>query len=172
MRDREQRLLVLALILILVLVLTKLFQIGSEKFSRWQTLDNLISNYELVLRDKPAIERALEQKKIEQQNKSYDKKNLSNRASTLADQVFPSRDYRELDTEERERYSQHRVRITFKKSSYSQVNQFASLIRNESPYMFLSEVKITPNYPPKSRPYDPTTFDAVFEVSSVEFINQ
>ena len=172
MRDREQRLLTLALILVLVLILTKVFQNGAERLSRWQTLNNLISNHELVLKDKPSIDRDLEQQKINQQNKSYDKKNLSNRASSLADQVFPARDYRELDTEERERYSQHRVRITFKKSSYDQVNNFASLIRNESPYMFLSEVKITPNYPPKSRPYDPTTFDAVFEVSSVEFINQ
>jgi len=117
-------------------------------------------------------EQAVEEQKIAQQNKSYDKKNLSNRVSSLADQVFPGRDYRELDTEERERYSQHRVRITFKRSSYEQVNDFAGLIRGESPYMFLSEVKISPNYPPRSRPYDPTTFDAVFEVSSVEFINQ
>ena len=49
-----------------------------------------------------------------------------------------------------------------------QVNDFAGLIRGESPFMFLSEVKISPNYPPRSRPHDPTTFDAVFEVSSVE----
>jgi len=77
-----------------------------------------------------------------------------------------------LDTIERERYSQHRVKITFERASYPQVEEYASLIRQERPYMFLSEVKIEPNYPPKSRPYDPTTYDAVFEVSSVEFINQ
>ena len=96
----------------------------------------------------------------------------SNRASILADKVFPARDYRELDTDERERYSQHRVKITFKRASYESVNEYASLIRAESPSMFLSEVKITPQYPPKSRPYEPTTFDAEFEVSSVEFIKQ
>ena len=77
-----------------------------------------------------------------------------------------------MDTDERERYSQHRVKITFDRASYGQVNEFASLIRKESPFMFLSEVKIEPNYPPKSRPYDPTTFDASFEVSSVEFNDQ
>ena len=93
-------------------------------------------------------------------------------ASRLADQVFPQRDYRELSTDERERYKQHRVRITFKRASYEDVQEYAALIRQESPYMFLSEVKIEPNYPPKSRPYDPTTFDAVFEVSSVEFNRQ
>ena len=121
---------------------------------------------------KPAIDAELDRQKQEQANKSYDKKNLSNRASTLATKVFPQRDYRELDSDERERYKQHRVRIKFDRASYEDVNEYAARIRDESPYMFLSEVKIEPNYPPPSRPYDPTTFDATFEVSSVEFINQ
>ena len=172
MQDREQKLLVFAIVVILVFASFKLFTNGLEKFNSWQEINQLMDSHEMILRLKPGIDRALEEQKIAQQNKSYDKKNLSNRVSSLADQVFPARDYRELDTEERERYSQHRVRITFKRSSYDDVNQFAGLIRAESPYMFLSEVKITPNYPPKSRPYEPTTFDAVFEVSSVEFINQ
>ena len=97
---------------------------------------------------------------------------MSNRASSLADKVFPQRDYRELDTIERDRYSQHRIKITFERASYPQVEEYANKIREERPYMFLSEVKIKPNYPPKNRPYDPTTYDATFEVSSVEFINQ
>ena len=172
MQDREQRLLVIAIIVVLAVAGLKLFQKGIETFSSWQEINQLIDSHKMILQLKPGIDRALEQQKIAQENKSYNKKNLSNRVSSLADQVFPARDYRELDTEERERYSQHRVRITFKRSSYEEVNEFAGLIRGESPYMFLSEVKITPNYPPKSRPYDPTTFDAVFEVSSVEFINQ
>mgnify|MGYP001300490681 FL=1 len=172
MQDREQKLLVVAIAIVLVVACLKLLQNGIERFQSWKEINQLIESHEMILRLKPSIDRALEEQKIAQQNKSYDKKNLSNRVSSLADQVFPARDYRELDTEERERYSQHRVRITFKRSSYDQVNEFAGLIRGESPYMFLSEVKITPNYPPKSRPYDPTTFDAVFEVSSVEFINQ
>ena len=172
MQDREQKLLVFAIITILSFSLFKLFTSGMEKLSAWQEVNQLMESHEMILRLKPGIDRALEQQKIAQENKSYNKKNLSNRVSLLADQVFPERDYRELDTEERERYSQHRVRITFKRSTYDDVNQFAGLIRGESPYMFLSEVKIKPNYPPKSKPYDPTTFDAVFEVSSVEFINQ
>ena len=49
-------------------------------------------------------------------------------------------------------------------------NEYAALIRQESS-PFLSDVKIEPNYPPENRPYDPTTFDATFEVSSVEFLN-
>jgi len=172
LQDREQKLLTFAVLVVLLVALFKLIQHGAEEFQTFQTTNQLIDSHEMILRLKPAIDQALEEQKIAQQNKSYDKKNLSNRVSSLADQVFPARDYRELDTEERERYSQHRVRITFKRASYEQVNDFAGLIRGESPYMFLSEVKISPNYPPRSRPYDPTTFDAVFEVSSVEFINQ
>jgi len=172
LQDREQKLLTAAVLVVLLVGLIKLIQIGAEKLQTFQTTNQLIDSHEMILRLKPTIDQALEEQKIAQQNKSYDKKNLSNRVSSLADQVFPARDYRELDTEERERYSQHRVRITFKRASYEQVNDFAGLIRGESPYMFLSEVKISPNYPPRSRPYDPTTFDAVFEVSSVEFINQ
>ena len=172
MQDREQKLLVLSCVIILLVAGLKIFQGSVQKFQTWQEINQLMESHEMILRLKPSIDLALEEQKVAQQNKSYDKKNLSNRVSSLADQVFPARDYRELDTEERERYSQHRVRITFKRSSYDEVNEFAGLIRGESPYMFLSEVKIEPNYPPKSRPYEPTTFDAVFEVSSVEFINQ
>ena len=112
-----------------------------------------------------------ETNETEQKNKSYDKNQLSNLASRLADQVFPQRDYRELPSDERERYKQHRVRIKFQRASYEDVNEYAALIRKESPYMFLSEVEIEPNYPPRNKPYDPTTFDATFEVSSVEFLN-
>jgi hypothetical protein len=172
LQDREQKLLTFSIVLVLLVAFYKLLQNATDRFQDFQNTSQLIESHEMILKLKPAIDRALEEQKIAQQNKSYDKKNLSNRVSSLADQVFPARDYRELDTEERERYSQHRVRITFKRASYNQVNDFAGLIRGESPYMFLSEVKISPNYPPRSRPYDPTTFDAVFEVSSVEFINK
>ena len=141
-------------------------------YQDWKLTEQAILNYENTIRLKPAIDLALEKQKVEQANKSYDKRNLSNRADALSRQVFPQRDYRELDTDERERYSQHRVRIKFARASYDNVNEFASLIRQESPYMFLSEVKIEPNYPSKSKPYDPTTYDATFEVSSVEFVKK
>ena len=98
--------------------------------------------YSKFIEQKPMIRKALEKQKLEQKNKSYDKKNLSNRASSLADQVFPQRDYRELDTIERDRYSQHRIKITFERAKYPQVEEYANLIRKERPYMFLSEVRI------------------------------
>ena len=172
MREREQRLLVIALWSVIILCFFQLAKQTLVIVNEWSLSSQEISAHQSIIGLKPLIDKALELQKIEQRNKSYDKKNLSNRASSLADKVFPARDYRELDTDERDRYSQHRVRITFKRANYEQVNQFASLIRMESPYMFLSEVKIEPNYPPKTRPYDPTTFDAVFEVSSVEFNNR
>lgn len=170
--EREQRLLVLSIWTVLGLCFFQLLKQGAQISGDWSLIGQEMQAHQSVIALKPAIDKALELQKIEQQNKSYDKKNLSNRASSLADKVFPARDYREMDTDERDRYSQHRVRITFNRATYEQVNEFASLIRKESPFMFLSEVKIEPNYPPQSRPYDPTTFDAVFEVSSVEFANQ
>jgi len=169
---REQRLLVLSVWVVLTLGLFKTGERSMELYNQRELTAQAIAGYEGIINLKPFINQALEEQKVEQKNKSYDKKNLSNRASSLADRVFPARDYRELDTDERERYSQHRVKITFDRASYEQVNEFASLIRKESPFMFLSEVRIAPNYPPKSRPYDPTTFDATFEVSSVEFNEQ
>ena len=171
LRDREQTLLLLSLWVIVIVCFFKFFQSGFSVYQDWDLNEQAIAGHEMVISLKPSIDKALEQQKLEQANKSYDKKNLSNRASTLADQVFPQRDYRELDTDERERYSQHKVRIKFDRASYDNVNEFADLIRQESPYMFLSEVKIEPNYPPKSRPYDPTTYDATFVVSSVEFVS-
>ena len=172
LNDREQTLLVLSVWLVLVIAGFKILQSAVFLSEEWSLTNKAIQGHEIVINLKPAIDAALDLVKQEQQNKSYDKKNLSNRASSLADRVFPQRDYRELDTDVRERYSQHRVLIKFDRASYANVNQFAQLIRQESPYMFLSEVKIEPNYPPLSRPYDPTTYDATFEVSSVEFINQ
>ena len=145
LQDREQKLLTFAVLIVLLVALFKLVHHGAEEFQSFQTTNQLIESHEMILRLKPAIDQALEQQKIAQQNKSYDKKNLSNRVASLADQVFPARDYRELDTEERERYSQHRVKITFKRASYEQVNDFAGLMRGESPYMVLRGVKISPN---------------------------
>ena len=172
LNSREQTLLVISLWVVFALSLVKILQAAVLVVQEWNLASEEIKGHQMVIGLKPTIDAALETQQIEQQNKSYDKNQWSNLASRLADQVFPQRDYRELDTDERERYKQHRVRITFKKASYEDVNEYAALIRQESPYMFLSEVKIEPNYPPKSRPYDPTTFDAVFEVSSVEFKKQ
>ena len=171
MSGREQFLLVISLWTVFAVVLINILQNFTMVKNNWVSADQAIKGHQMILNLKPSIDSALEQQKTEQQNKSYDKKQLSNLASRLADQVFPQRDYRELDSDERERYKQHRVRIKFQRASYEDVNEYAALIRQESPYMFLSEVKIEPNYPPKNRPYDPTTFDASFEVSSVEFLN-
>tara|TARA_B110000003_G_scaffold276266_1_gene321836 strand:- start:660 stop:1208 length:549 start_codon:yes stop_codon:yes gene_type:complete len=172
LNDREQILLLISLWVVVLVSFFKFFQAGVSIYQEWDLTVQQIMGHETIISLKPTIDRALEAQKLEQANKSYDKKNLSNRASSLADKVFPQRDYRELETDERERYSQHKVRIKFDRATYENVNEFADLIRQESPYMFLSEVKIEPNYPPKSRPYDPTTYDATFEVSSVEFVNQ
>ena len=162
MSGREQTLLVVSLWVVFLLCFLQVIQISFQTYTAWKLNEETINGHRMILGLKPAIDAALEQ-----QNKNQ----LSNLASELADRVFPQRSYNELDSDERERYKQHRVRVKFQKASYEDVNEYAALVRQESPYMFLSEVKIEPNYPPKSRPYDPTTFDATFEVSSVEFLN-
>jgi hypothetical protein len=171
MSGREQSLLVVSLWVVFLLCFLQVIQISFQTYTDWKLNEETINGHRMILGLKPAIDAALEQQKTEQQNKSYDKNQLSNLASELADRVFPQRSYTELDSDERERYKQHRVRVKFQKASYEDVNEYAALVRQESPYMFLSEVKIEPNYPSKSKPYDPTTFDATFEVSSVEFLN-
>ncbi|OUU38528.1 MAG: hypothetical protein CBC16_08630 [Verrucomicrobia bacterium TMED56] len=171
LNGREQFLLVLSLWVVFAVSMVNILKSSTLLKDDWSLAEQSIRGHKIVIDLKPVIDAALEQQKTEQQNKSYDKNQLSNLASRLADQVFPQRDYRELDSDERERYKQHRVRIKFQRASYEDVNEYAALIRQESPFMFLSEVEIEPNYPPKNRPYDPTTFDATFEVSSVEFLN-
>ena len=66
-----------------------------ETYEQWELNERVISGHKQILSLKPSIDIALEQQKTDQQNKSYDKKQLSNLASRLADQVF-QRDYREL----------------------------------------------------------------------------
>jgi|TARA_B100000085_G_C18264769_1_gene399539 hypothetical protein len=169
MTGREQNLLVVSLWVVFAVILIQSLQVSFTLYSDWRINEQTIKGHQMIIGLKPAIDAALEQQKTEQKNKSYDKNQLSNLASKLADRVFPQRSYNELDSDETDRYRQHTVKVTFKKASYEDVNEYAALIRQESPYMFLSEVKIEPNYP--KREYDPTTFDATFEVSSVEFLN-
>ena len=59
----------------------------------------------MVLNLKPAIDKALEKQKLEQANKSFNKTSLSNKTDSISRLVYEGRDYKELDTEERERYS-------------------------------------------------------------------
>ena len=127
MSGREQFLLVISLWTVFALVLINILQNFTMVKDNWVSADQAIKGHQMILNLKPSIDAALEQQKTEQQNKSYDKKQLSNLASRLADQVFPQRDYRELDSDERERYKQHRVRIKFQRASYEDVNEYAAL---------------------------------------------
>jgi hypothetical protein len=169
MNGREQVFLLCFQWAALFSVLIILTRIGIDAYGTWSNAGTRIEGHLSVLDLRPAIDAALIRHKKEQENISYDRRELSDRSSSLSAKVFPSRAYRELDSEERERYKQHTVRITFKKASYESVNEFAALIRKESPFMFLSEVEVEPNYPPKNKSYETITYDAVFHVSSVEF---
>ena len=131
--DREQNLLVITLWLLLVVVFYKMvFQEGIREYSTLEDAEHNITVYSEFIKLKPSIRMALEQQKLEQKNKSYDKKNLSNRASTLADMVFPPTRLSGVGHDRaRALMPQHRVKITFERASYPQVEEYASLIRQE-----------------------------------------
>jgi len=169
LNNREQTLLLISLWIVVLVCMFKILQNSFFLYQEWQTTQSVIEGHEMVLNLKPAIDKALEKQKLEQANKSFNKTSLSNKTDSISRLVYEGRDYKELDTEERERYSQHKVRIKFARATYEQVNQFTSYVRAESPYMFLSEVKIEPRYP--ARPDEITKYDALFVVSSVEFVN-
>ena len=173
MSGREQFLLVISLWVVFAVALINVLQSFTSAKNNWALADDEIRGHQIILNLKPSIDAALEKQKNDQKNISYDLNQLSTLADRLAVQVFPQRDSRNLKSEENKdsRYIQHRVRIKFEQASYEDVNEYAALIRQESPYMFLSDVEIEPKYPSKTRPYDPTKFNATFEVSSVEFLN-
>ena len=89
LKDREQKLLLLSFILLLTLFATQIFKEGVLVFQNYQKLQIQEQSYQMELSLKPTIDRELEKQKQEQQNKSYSKEELSNKASTLADKVFP-----------------------------------------------------------------------------------
>ena len=80
--DREQNLLVFTLWLLLVILLYKMvIKEGINEYSTLKEADQNMTLYSKFIEQKPMIRKALEKQKLEQKNKSYDKKNLSNRAS-------------------------------------------------------------------------------------------
>ena len=85
LHDREQKLLLLSAILLLTLFSIQIFKEGVLVFQNYQELQIQEQSYQMELSLKPAIDRELEKQKQEQQNKSYSKEELSNKASTLAD---------------------------------------------------------------------------------------
>ena len=89
LNSREQTLLVISLWVVFGLLLMKLFEAGTGIWQDWNLAAEEIKGHQMVIGLKPMIDAALEKQKVEQQNKSYDKNQLSNLASRLADQVFP-----------------------------------------------------------------------------------
>ena len=73
--------------------MVKILQAAVLVVQEWNLASEEIKGHQMVIGLKPTIDAALETQQIEQQNKSYDKNQLSNLASSLADQVFPQRDY-------------------------------------------------------------------------------
>ena len=70
------------------MILIQSLQVSFTLYSDWRC-EQTIKGHQMIIGLKPAIDAALEQQKTEQKNKSYDKNQLSNLASKLADRVFP-----------------------------------------------------------------------------------
>ena len=88
LNSREQTLLVIAMWSVLAIFFFKIFGDAVQTFEQWKLNEQVITGHQQILSLKPSIDQSLEQQKKDQQNKSYDKKQLSNRASFLADEVF------------------------------------------------------------------------------------
>ena len=73
----------------------------------------------------------------------------------------------ERKSEMSERYSQHNVEVTLTGVSWADLTLFINeFFLTAGKVHFFSKVKITPNYRP-----NPEVYNAVFEISSVEFRN-
>ena len=82
MNSREQTLLVISLWVVFALSLVKILQAAVLVVQEWNLASEEIKGHQMVIGLKPTIDAALETQQIEQQNKSYDKNQLSNLAST------------------------------------------------------------------------------------------
>lgn len=81
---------------------------------------------------------------------------------SLANRVGLARNFRSPQTEERERFQVHTLRITFPQSDIGSLIQFQTLLEIELPSVGIEEVRIT-----ASRS-DPQLLDAVFRLNTVE----
>ena len=91
LNNREQTLLVITLWTVLLIGLIQTLKFASILYQDWKFADQTMSGHQTIISLKPMIDSALEKQKTEQKNKSYDKNQLSNLASRLADQVFPQK---------------------------------------------------------------------------------
>lgn len=166
---REQTLLVFSLWIILLVCLIKLFGSGMNTFRDWQTVAQLIESHDAVLGQEESINKALDEKREEQQGVSYDLRLLQNEVDNIMRKFFQPRQARLFseDTKVFEKHSQHDVRVKLTGVAWGDLQDFVKefFLDDRQKYIFFSEVEIDPNYPKNKS----EVYNATFHISSVEF---
>lgn len=169
MSGREQGLLLLLLWSGLLVGLGALANKGREEYGKWAIARDSLDLSGQALEAKKHVFSEIEKLKNQQADRSYDLEKLYTHASALAREVSPNFRYKRGKTLQTDSYTQYTVHVECPRATYENIENYVQRIRGQSPYMFFTEVRIKPKYPPKNKPYDPVFYDVDFDVSSVVF---
>ena len=166
---REQTLLVFSLWVVFLVCLFKLFGIGMNTYDEWDMVDRQIEVHDTILGQEESINKALDEKREEQQGVSYDLRLLQNEVDNIMRKFFQARQARLYsdDTKVFEKHSQHDVRVKLTGVAWGDLKDFVKefFLDDRQKYIFFSEVKIDPDYPKNKS----EVYNATFHISSVEF---
>jgi hypothetical protein len=166
---REQTLLVVSLWIVFLVCLVKLCGSGMNTYREWELVDQLIEGHDVILNKEEATNRALDEKKEEQQVGSYSLEDLQNEVDNIMRKFFQARQARLYsdDTKVFEKHSQHDVRVKLTGVAWGDLKDFVKefFLDDRQKYIFFSEVEIDPEYPKNKS----EVYNATFHISSVEF---
>ena len=162
---REQTLLVFSLWVVFLVCLVKLSGSGMNVYRDWQSVDQLIEGHDAILDQEKSINRALDEKREEQQGVSYDLRLLQNEVDNIMRRIFQPREARLYteDTKVFEKHSQHDVRVKLNGVNWTDLKDFVKefFLDDRQRYIFFSEVEIDPDYPKNKE----MVFNATFHIS-------
>ena len=166
---REQTLLVFSLWVVFLVCLFKLFGTGMNTNDEWDMVDRQIEVHDTILGQEDSINKALDEKREEQQGVSYDLRLLQNEVDNIMRKFFQARQARLYsdDTKVFEKHSRHDVRVKLTGVAWGDLKDFVKefFLDDRQKYIFFSEVKIDPDYPKNKS----EVYNATFHISSVEF---
>ena len=166
---REQTLLVFSLWVVFLVCLFKLFGTGMNTYDEWDMVARQIEAHDTILGQEDSINKALDEKREEQQGVSYDLRLLQNEVDNIMRKFFQARQARLYsdDTKVFEKQSQHDVRVKLTGVAWGDLKDFVKefFLDDRQKYIFFSEVEIDPDYPKNKS----EVYNATFHISSVEF---
>ncbi len=172
MSGREQGLLLVLLWGGLLAGLAVLGKKAKSEYGQWTLARDSLNFSAQALDEKKDVFSNIEMLKNQQADRSYDLEKLYTHASALAREVSPLFRYKRGRTLRADSYVQYTVHVECPRASYENIQNYVQRIRGQSPFMFFTEVRIKPKYPPKNKLYDPVLYDVDFDVSSVVFANR